>query len=81
MLPGDQRVTRRSLLTRDVRDPGNAGPYGFCCAGHWHIEVLEEPALRGQAIEIGGRIDRVAVSPDGTGAQGFKHDKHHVRRS
>ncbi|MNO82325.1 hypothetical protein D3C76_735980 [compost metagenome] len=81
VLPGDQRVTRRSLLTRDVRDPGNAGPYGFCCAGHWHIEVLEEPALRGQAIEIGGRIDRVAVSPDGTGAQGFKHDKHHVRRS
>ncbi|MNQ47512.1 hypothetical protein D3C85_613570 [compost metagenome] len=43
--------------------------------------MLEKPALGGQAIEIGRRIDRVAVGPDGAGAQRFKHDKHHVRWS
>ncbi|MNL30266.1 hypothetical protein D3C87_1519920 [compost metagenome] len=42
--------------------------------------MFEEPALRGQAIEIGRRIDRVAVGADGTGAQRFEHDEHHVRR-
>ncbi|MNZ93620.1 hypothetical protein D3C78_1126950 [compost metagenome] len=79
MLLGDQRITRRGFLTSDVRHPADAGPDGFCGSRHRNIEVLEEPALRGQTINVGCRIDRVAVGPDGTGTQRFQHDEHHVR--
>ncbi|MNF83739.1 hypothetical protein D3C84_660680 [compost metagenome] len=80
VLLGDQRITRRGFLSSDVWNPANAGPNGFCGPGDRNIEVLEEPALCGQAIDVGCRIDRVAIGADGTGTQRLEHDKHHVRR-
>ncbi|MCY1185968.1 hypothetical protein D9M73_267930 [compost metagenome] len=66
---GDQGIARGGFPARNVRYPGNARPDGFRRAGDGHIEVLEKPALLGQAVEVGCRIERVAVGAYRRGAQ------------
>ena len=41
----------------------------------------EEPAFLGQPIQVRCRVQRVAVSPDGTGAERFEHNEDHVGRA
>ena len=78
VLVGNQRVARGGFLARHVRNAGDAGPDGTRGTHRRHVEVLEGPALLGQAVEVRRRIQRVAMVAHRAGAQGFEHDEHHV---
>ena len=79
-LVADQRVTAGGLLRRHVGDAGEKRPDAFRGAGDRHVEVLEEPAFAGDAVEIGGGVERCAVGAHAAGAQRFQHHHHDVRR-
>ncbi|MCY1508050.1 hypothetical protein D9M68_423480 [compost metagenome] len=78
VLAGDQRVARGGFVPRYVGYPGNARPDGLRRAGDGHVEVAEEPALRGQPVEVRRRLERVAIGADRAGAEGFEHDEDHI---
>src|SRR5690606_16636187 len=61
VLIGDQRIAGRGLFPRYVRNAGDAGPDGAGGAYRGHVEVLEGPALPGQAVQVRRRVQRVAV--------------------
>ncbi len=78
-MTGDQRIARRGFLPGNVWYAGYARPNGLRGAGHGHVEVLEEPALLGQPVDIGSWIERVTVGTHCGGSQGFEHDEDDIR--